>query len=205
MPEPPPLLLPPLPPPPLPLLLLPPLLLLLPPLLPVDPSFPSSKLLRDPDKFGELMVSPSERKNPTLRDTTTLASSSSASSLPVSLTSSTDLVLSLSSPLLTLPSSPTRRTSDLSMPMPARPTLSTERFPPPLSPPLTSPTSEELLFLTDVPSERTSSTMPSSEKRPSDSSLTTLSMLRPATVSSTVSAFPWPTNFFGLAQLQYAP
>merc|ERR1712085_107107 len=100
------------------------------------------------DKFGVRTELLSERKNLTSRDTTTSTSSLTASSLPVLPIRSTDLGHSLSSPLSTLPSKRTKRTSDHSMLSAAKPTLSTDPSPRRLLEAMPSAISEESHLLT---------------------------------------------------------
>mmetsp|Transcript_23568 Transcript_23568/g.48924 ORF Transcript_23568/g.48924 Transcript_23568/m.48924 type:complete len:213 (+) Transcript_23568:110-748(+) len=190
---PPPLLLPPpslllLLPPPLPpgLLLLPP-----PPLLAEEAVLSmSSPLWKDPVLSGEPKVLKWVRKNPNSRDLITLESSTKPSSPLVSPPNSPPEVLTPSLPPPTLLLKLTSNCVDPLTPTSSRCTLSLDKLPPPTSPVTSNPLLDP--FTTDTLSASTSSTMPLSEKSPSDLTPISPLMLLPETVSSMPSAFASP-------------
>merc|ERR1712232_1303084 len=134
----------------------------------------------------ELKESPSERKKVILRDTTTSANLLNAFSRLALLHLLLDQVHSPSSPQLTLPLIPMRKTLGPSTRPLAISTSLVEIFHLPLLEALTLPRYPVKNWFTSALSERTLSTMLSSEKRPSENLPISLLMSHAPTVSSTL-------------------
>merc|ERR1712176_1146378 len=133
-----------------------------------------------------LKESPSERKKVTSRDTTTSVNLLNAFNRPVLLRLLLGQDHSPSLLLLILPLKPTKPTSDLSTRLHATSTSSMETSHLPLSEPLTLPLYLDKNWFTSALSEKTLSTMLSSEKKLLENSPISLPMSLAPTVSFTL-------------------